>query len=270
MSSFDNAVTIGYWSIRGLGAPLRMMAMYAGAKLIAENYDLKCKEGGGFDASPWTNAKPALRAKNPLMNLPYVIDGDVIVTQTNACFAYLGRKFGLLGSNDLEASQCEQLLCEIYDIRGAMVGFAYSPSPSDEDAKEKAIALCGKVCSSYSGGFPKLDEWLTQQKGNGSSGNFLVGDKASAPDFHLYEMLYQFDVMCKHYGIPNLVENYPNLKNFLNNFGSLPQNSKYFSSKLAALPFNNKAATFGAHPNGGRWKEEYSSTYEFGTYSGEY
>ena len=137
MSSFDNSVTVGYWSIRGLAAPLRMMAMYAGAKLIAENYDLKCKEGGGFDMSAWKDAKPALRAKNPLMNLPYILDGDVVVTQTNACFSYLGKKIGLFGSNELEASQCEQLLCEIYDLRGAMVGFAYGPSSSDEDAKVK-------------------------------------------------------------------------------------------------------------------------------------
>ena len=270
MSSFDNSVTVGYWSIRGLGAPLRMMAMYAGAKLIAENYDLKCKEGGGFDMSQWKDAKPALRAKNPLMNLPYLIDGDVVVSQTNACFSYLGRKLGLFGSNELEASQCEQLLCEIYDLRGAMVGFAYGPSSSDEDAKEKAEALCGKVSSAYSGNLPKLEEWLSLQKGNGASGNFLVGDRASAPDFHLYEMLYQYDFMAKHYGISNPLDKYPNLKSFLNNFGSLPKNSKYLSSKLAALPFNNKAATFGAHPSGGRWKDEYSSTYEFGSYSGEY
>ena len=270
MSGFENAVTIGYWSIRGLGAPLRMMAMYAGAKLIAENYDLKCKEGGGFDMSPWKDAKPALRAKNPLMNLPYVIDGDVVVTQTNACFAYLGRKLGLFGSNELEASQCEQLLSEIYDLRGAMVGFAYGSCASDEEAKGKAEALFEKVTSAYSGSLPKLEEWFVLQKSNGASGNFLVGEKASAPDFHLYEMLYQYDFMAKHYGIFNRLDNYPNLKKFLTSFGNLPQNSKYLSSKLAALPFNNKAATFGAHPSGGKWKDEYSSTYEFGSYSGEY
>ena len=290
MSGFDNAVTVGYWryftclilsftfsftcssifpSIRGLAAPLRMMAMFGGAKLLAENYDLKPKEGGGFDSSSWKDAKTALRKKNPLMNLPYLIDGDVVVSQTNACFAYLGRKLGLFGSNEAEASQCEQLLCEIYDLRGAMVRFAYSPL-SDEEAKEAAAKMCESVSNPFSGQLPKLEEWLSGEKANGKSGNFLVGDKASAPDFHLYEMLYQFDTMTKFYELPSLLANFPNLKNFLNSFGSMPQNSKYLSSNLAKLPFNNKAACFGAHPSGGRWKEEYSSTYEFGSYSGEY
>ena len=38
-----------------------------------------------------------LKQLNPLINLPYLIDGDVIVSQSNACFTYLGRKFDMLG-----------------------------------------------------------------------------------------------------------------------------------------------------------------------------
>lgn len=34
------SITVGYWSIRGLGAPLRMMVMYSGEELQAECYDL--------------------------------------------------------------------------------------------------------------------------------------------------------------------------------------------------------------------------------------
>lgn len=39
--------------------------------------------------------KESLKAKNALINLPYVKDGDLLVSQSNACTAYLGRKLGM-------------------------------------------------------------------------------------------------------------------------------------------------------------------------------
>jgi glutathione S-transferase len=46
--------------------------------------------------SPWfAQRKPQLKQLNPLINLPFVIDGEVVVTQSNACLAYLGRKFNM-------------------------------------------------------------------------------------------------------------------------------------------------------------------------------
>ena len=47
MSSTNNKdeelMRIGYWSIRGLGAPCRMMTMYAGVKAKFDVYDVKPK-----------------------------------------------------------------------------------------------------------------------------------------------------------------------------------------------------------------------------------
>ena len=154
-------IVVGYWSIRGLGAPLRMMCEYAGvdyegalsslllpslprgaacprlrlrprrpplpcspterqprpharcARAAAKNYDALPKEGGGWDVSDWFDKKPELLEKNQLMNLPYVIDGDQIIAQTNACFAHLGRVLGLYGSNYAETVKVEQCLCQV-------------------------------------------------------------------------------------------------------------------------------------------------------------
>ena len=116
MSEFSSPITVGYWSIRGLGAPLRMMVMYAGCPLNAVNYDLKVKEGGGFDASEWFSAKPEFKARNPFINLPYIEDGDVLISQSNACLSYLGRKLGFWGTTPAEEIECEQLLCEVSDF----------------------------------------------------------------------------------------------------------------------------------------------------------
>ncbi len=113
MTTSSDAVTVGYWSIRGLAAPLRMMVLFANAPLNAVNYDCRPTADGRFDRSDWKQVKPDLKEKNPLINLPYVLDGDIIVSQTNACFSYLGRKFGLWGNNSMEEMECEQLLCEV-------------------------------------------------------------------------------------------------------------------------------------------------------------
>ena len=50
-----------------------MMCSFAGAKF--ESVEFECTGSGskGFDRSAWDEkAKPALKEKNPLMNLPYV------------------------------------------------------------------------------------------------------------------------------------------------------------------------------------------------------
>jgi hypothetical protein len=44
MTSQDQ-IEVGYWSVRGIGAPLRMMVMYAGHPLKAVNYDVKEVDG---------------------------------------------------------------------------------------------------------------------------------------------------------------------------------------------------------------------------------
>ena len=59
------AVTVGYWAIRGLAAPLRMMVMYSGHKLHNAAYEMILKpestaEALQWDGSAWFTAKPDL------------------------------------------------------------------------------------------------------------------------------------------------------------------------------------------------------------------
>lgn len=267
MTEFRSPLTVGYWSIRGLGAPLRMMCSYADVKYIAQNHDCTPKEDGGFDLKPWFDDKVALKERNPLMNLPYILDGEAVVCQTNACFAYLGRKFGLLGSNEMETSQCEQLLCEVYDLRGSMVGFAYSANKDKDVAKEAAQKVADNV-TGRNGSLQKFELWLAREKSNGASGTFLVGNKASAPDFHLWEMLHQYKEMSLYYGLAPILANFPCLDQFYASFAALPGNAKYLSSALAKLPFNNKGAGFGATPGLGPWVP--GQSYDWADTSGEY
>ena len=59
-----------------------------------------CGDAPGFDLSDWTNVKFKLGLDFP--NLPYLIDGNIKVTQSNAILRYLGRKFGLDGKTEAD------------------------------------------------------------------------------------------------------------------------------------------------------------------------
>lgn len=261
-----DTISVAYWQIKGLGAPLRMMVCYAGKKLRAVCYPLfPTEDGAGIDYrnSGWMlDEKPDLRAKHPLTNLPWIQmagradEGEedvVFVTQSNACLSYLGRRLGLLGKNDAERTKCEELLCELMDIRNGMVRFAY-PSTASKDTAEALMCQMGGV----HGSFGKIEAHLALRP----EAPYLVGDSPTAPDFHLWEMLDQYHTMCQFFDTGHHVDpvhgssSHGYLRAFYHNFRSLPQLERYFDSTLHALPFNNKGAHFGGHPTGRRWAME--------------
>lgn len=263
--SKSQQITVGYWNIRGLGAPLRMMVMYSGVPLHATCYDAKPKkDGSGFESPEWASVKPALKEKHPMINLPYIIDGDVIVSQSTACFLYLGRRLDMLGDTPEQLSQCEELLCEIYDLRNKMTLAVYNKT-FDTDL---ALALLADVSR---GILAKLELWLTMMlKAHPTySGHFFVGDRASAPDFHAWEMLAQYQALSIVYNSKSLFEAFPKLGNFFIEFGAKPGNKAYFGSQLLMLPYNNKSAMFGADLSYGSWDFSVTS-YEWENYSGVY
>ncbi|CAE8613485.1 unnamed protein product [Polarella glacialis] len=64
----------GYWAIRGLGAPCRMMLAFGGVTVKESSYTM------GAAADWFGKDKPRLVASNPLMNLPWFKDGDKVTT----------------------------------------------------------------------------------------------------------------------------------------------------------------------------------------------
>jgi glutathione S-transferase len=212
-----------------------------------------------------------LKKKNPFINLPYVVDGDVVVSQTNACLSYLGRKFNLWGFNEAEIIQVEQMLCEIMDLRNDMTKFAYDSSDT-HDIVTAASSLLNAVAGK-NGYLQKFELSLANEVSLGRSGTFLVGDHATAPDFHLWEMLYQYSHLAAFQGLPSPLEQFPHLKNYFDSFRALPANQAYLSSNIgqvfpSLLPFNQKMARFAAVPSGGPWV--HNMAYDFNTFVGAY
>lgn len=249
-------IELGYWGIRGLAAPLRMMLMYRNSTFLNKSYDVEEKNSkDGFDVSAWFQVKDSYREHNPLINLPYISDelsdgSTIVITQSIACAMYLARKLSFAGRNDVELAQIEQLLCQYMDLRNDIVEFCYRTAGSV--SAEKLLANISKKNSHLY----KFNSWLEKKYSNTNQEVlFFVGTEVSAADFHIWEMLDQVDAMAKYYKISNeILLEYPLLKKFHEAFRQLSENQKYFSSVLAELPINNLMAHFGATPSGDRWK----------------
>ena len=239
-------ITVGYWSIRGLAAPLRMMVMYRNIPLEANNYDCVEKEGGGFDVSSWFNVKDQYKSRNALMNLQYVEDGDMLVTQSNACVQYLGRRLKMMGSTERDMVDVEQLLCEYMDVRNAVIRFVYG---SDVPAVTNIERLLSKGSN-----IDKLHSWLQRKYENQTIDGplFFVGNDVTAADFTIWEILDQIKSMAVFFQMDHdAFSNYPLIAAFHAGFRDLPNNQRYFNSPLAALPANNLSAkVYGATPSG--------------------
>lgn len=111
---------IAYWSIRGLASPLRMMLTAAQVNHWVIFYDVKEIPDGKWSKDSYLHDKSWLKEEyNPLMNLPFLVDcaNDTVISQTNAIFTFLGRELNMLGSNSQDQTICEELLCEVMDIR---------------------------------------------------------------------------------------------------------------------------------------------------------
>mmetsp|Transcript_12566 Transcript_12566/g.35497 ORF Transcript_12566/g.35497 Transcript_12566/m.35497 type:complete len:235 (-) Transcript_12566:594-1298(-) len=225
-------VVVGYWDIRGLAAPLRMVLEYVGAEYDNVTYKT-LGEPGNWDVSDWFGKKPALLEKNALMNLPYVIDGDMVVTQSNACLLYLGRKYGLNGKTEKEISKNDQCLCQVMDLRNDAVFLFYAPADRFHADKEKYFT------SSLARHLKKMDSWLTM---NGT--DFLAGDTPTVCDFHFFELLDQHEAFAKFLDKRSPLEKFEQLEAYYKRFRALPQLEKYFVSDMHKLPINNKMAQF--------------------------
>ncbi len=262
-------ITVGYWSTKGLGAVCRMVVLYSGYSLKAKNYKLKpvIKDNKlAYDGSEWhENDKINLKNKNSLINLPFIeiansSSEEMIISQSNACLSFLGRKFNMFGKNEVDVSKCEQLLLETNDLRSVISSFAYTHFKNKELEKEAAYEVFTKVFQNNNNGkIQKFENWMKKNQDN--KNYFLINNEITIPDFNLFDILDFYVEFLKYYDFVNEKNNknifnelyYPNISKFYNNFIKLPKMQKYLNSIFYKLPYTNKSARFGSGINGNTW-----------------
>ncbi|MCL4142044.1 UNVERIFIED_CONTAM: hypothetical protein GTU68_009951, partial [Idotea baltica] len=60
-----------------------------------------------------------------VFQLPYYIDGNIKITQSNAILRYIGAKTNTAGKTPEEKVQVSMLECEAYDLRTAFTRLCY-------------------------------------------------------------------------------------------------------------------------------------------------
>jgi len=106
---------LGYWKIRGLAAPIRYIFEYL--KVPFEDKFYEQGDAPDFDVSCWTSEKYALGLDFP--NLPYLIDGDLKITESQAILRYVVNKYGphLNGKNVEDQARVDMVYSVLTDIK---------------------------------------------------------------------------------------------------------------------------------------------------------
>ena len=265
----SNIITVGYWSTKGLGAVCRMVVLYSGYSLKAKNYKLKpvSKDNSlTYDGNEWHDSdKIDLKKRNSLINLPYMelinSSGDeLLISQSNACLSFLGRKFNMFGKNEVEESKCEQLLLETNDLRSVLTSFAYTHYKNKDLENEAAKEVFTKAFqNNNTGKIQKFQNWMKENQDD--KDYFLINNEITIPDFNLFDILDFYVEFLQYYNFAtdknkkNIFNElgYPNISKFYNNFIQLPKMQKYLNSIFYTLPYTNKSARFGSGLNGNTW-----------------
>lgn len=214
------APLLGYWKLRGLGNAIKFLLEYVG-----DEYEEKVYNYGPapeYSLSEWLSDKDNLGLLLP--NLPYYIDGDIKIVQSNSILRYIGRKHNLCGTNEKEKILVDILADQATDIRVAYVRLVYRFFDKERDI--------------YFENFQKLLKYLSEVMGEHK---WFVGDNITFPDFVLYEHL------AVHRAIESTcLDNFPNLKAFMNRFEELPAIKRYMATpKFISYPLNGPMAFIG-------------------------
>jgi len=211
---------LGYWDIRGLGQPIRLLLAYK--KVDYKDRRYFTGPAPDYDKTEWLNEKFTLGLAFP--NLPYLIDGDVKLSQTHAIMRYLGRKYDLVGKTEEEKWRIDLAELQIIDLRNAWTGLCYSGFATQAETFKANLPNQLKAFSQF----------LGERK-------FFAGERITYVDFLIYEILFQLKV----FSVESFAA-FDKLLAYVARVEALPSIAEYIKSdKYLKWPFNNNMAQFG-------------------------
>ena len=186
---------------------------------------IRNEEDGTIDKSQWFDEKHKLGLDFP--NLPYLIDGDLKITQTNAILQYCAEKAGMDGRTAEERAKVAMLFGLSGDVRSRYTRAAYSPE--FHSMKADLLTFLHKKLG-------ELNRYLETVE---SQFAFLVSAEVTYVDLLWYDLLDQFLRLS-----PTILADFPSLEIFYKRVHVLPQVESYRTSDRYIQKFNNTAAVF--------------------------
>ncbi|XP_050414318.1 glutathione S-transferase Mu 4 [Patella vulgata] len=213
--------TLGYWNVRGLAQPIRFLLHYVDEDFTDQLYVIG--PAPEYSREDWKKVENNLGLDFP--NLPYYIDDDVRITQSNTIIRYLGHKYNLLGSTLKEKITCDMMVETAMDFRNMSVYVSYNPDYEN---------LKGDYFSNY------LPTTLTGFEKYLGDKPWFAGENITVCDFPFYELLDQNREVA-----PTCLDKFPKLRAFLSRFESLPRNKLFMTTPMYMKhPIHNPYANF--------------------------
>jgi len=206
-------LTIGYHKIRGLGAPLRMMCYFKSQPFTNVAYGADMKEAW------FAGAKQDLVKKNGCINLPYIMDGDQVLTQSNTCLMYLGKVLGIDTDEDFFQNHC--VLDQVMDWRNDLMKVVY-PGETAKTQEEFPEAAKKHIEGSTKTNMTKLEAFC--------KGLYMCGTAPRSGDFHVFEMLDQHASIAASLSLPSPMDEFPKLKTLHAALKADDKLAKYFEA----------------------------------------
>lgn len=213
---------LGYWSIHGLAAPIRMLMHYCNEDFEDKMYE--CDLGPPF-TSDWLQVKPTLDV--PFANLPYLIEeGGLKISQSDAIIKHIGRKHDLVGKSLEEQAHVDMLLCQAMDMSNGTSRICYNAQ-----FNELRPAFVNET----------IPKWVNALSAYLGEKEYMIGSLTVA-DFVMFARLRVLAAMA-----PGCLDASTNVKKFMERMEALPAIAKYLGRpEVQALKFNNKMAAWGA------------------------
>lgn len=209
-------VILGYWAgIRGIVEPIKCLLEYAGVPYTNETCPFLYSSAGSLEEgkAAWTRKRESLAKEGvPFPNLPYLIDGDLKLTQSIAIIRFLARRHGLdvPDSDPAAVARLEVIERQVDDFRWNFIYYCLG---------EKYVGVSWDFLEA----FPKELELFSRCLGDRT---WLMGDRLTYIDFMLYEIVDQcvlFQEGC--------LDTMPNLKEHAKRFRMLTPIKAYLESE---------------------------------------
>lgn len=206
---------LGYWDFRGLAEPARLMLNFMGIDFEDKRYK---------DVTDWSADKYTLGFDFP--NLPYLIDGDIKITESVALYRYLGRKSELFPRSETERRDCDVIESIANDLRLRMSLLAYL-TPDVTKKLHDTQSFCVERTA-------QVDRFLSGKK-------FVAGEQLTYVDFMLFEFLIRIEIL-----FSGIYEDKTNVKSFMRRFSALEPIDRYLKSDTyKTFPVNGPEAYWG-------------------------
>jgi len=205
------APILGYWGVRGRGGVIRMLLHHAEVQFEDKHY---------VDFETWFKVdKPAL-AQNGMdfPNLPYLIDGDVKISESRVLIEYLGRKYDLDATTETERIRIGLAMEIMEGYKQGVTQIAYPPQcvSNRQEVHEK-------LYKEYEEQIPDKVVAVSKFLGNR---NWMAGDRITYADFVVYDVLDWMGILFS----PKYIEADGNLNAYMKRIEELPGVKKFMAS----------------------------------------